>query len=283
MVARTFEELAAAPGDDLDVALGAALIARDVYGGLDVPALLGRLDELADGLEPLGALPAGEQAGRLVMHVCGTLGFRGNEADYYDPRNSLLPDVLDRRLGIPISLALVLAEIGWRRGAVVRGISFPGHFLVRVDGRDAEGAVYLDPFFGGKQLEAPDLQALLGKVSAQAGRPGEAHTAAELHRYLEPASGRVILQRWLMNLRSIYLHRGDDARALLVLDRLVSLTPGQAWALRERGLLAAKLGAVEAAHADLERALDLCAAEQNVAAQIRDEIVRLRPRRGVLH
>ena len=113
MITPTFEQLALQNDAEMDVALGAALIAKDVYGSLDVPALLAKLDALAT--TSLGALPALEQAAHLKVHVYETLEFRGNELDYYDPRNSLLPDVLERKTGIPISLALVYCEVAKRR------------------------------------------------------------------------------------------------------------------------------------------------------------------------
>lgn len=278
MVVETFEQLAGKGGDDIDVALGAALIARDVYGSLDVAALLGKFDDLAQRLEPLGELPAPEQAVRLARHVYDTLGFHGNETDYYDPRNSLLPDVIERRTGIPISLALVYGEIARRRGVETRGISFPGHFLVRIE--DPNTPVYVDPFFRGRALDSPDLHALLTKVAGQAGKK---ETVLELHKHLVPASGRAILQRWLMNMRGIHLQRGENARAMLVLDRLVTLSPGLAWPLRERGLLAARLNAFDQARADLEKALALCKDDKNSIEQIRGDLERIAPRKGMLN
>ncbi|HEY6464124.1 MAG TPA: transglutaminase-like domain-containing protein, partial [Polyangiaceae bacterium] len=138
----TFEQLAAVPDESIDVPTGAALIARDAYGTLDVDRLLARLDDLAAPLEgrDLASLPLEEQADAVTAHVFGTLGFRGNEQDYYDPKNSLLPDVLDRKLGIPITLALVYCAVARRLGVRARGVSFPGHFLVRVDGPAATPA-----------------------------------------------------------------------------------------------------------------------------------------------
>jgi len=278
MLAGTFEELALRADGDIDVALGAALIARDVYGNLDVGGVLERFDDLAKNLAPLAEFPPLEQAKRLSHHVYETLGFHGNESDYYDPRNSLLPDVLERRTGIPISLGLVYSEIGKRRGVVTRGISFPGHFLVSVG---QKYVVYIDPFFHGRVLESPDLQTLLGRVAGQAGKKTE--TLLAVYKHLTPATSRAILQRWLMNLRSIYLQRNDTARAMLVLDRLVCLSPGLAWPLRERGLLAARLGAVEAARADLERALDLCKDAKLEGEQIQEELDKLRPKQRTLN
>ena len=137
----TFEQLAALPDECIDVATGAALMARDAYATLDVDRLLARFDELAAPLVEAGgltSLPPVAQADALSAHLYGQLGFRGNEQDYYDPKNTLLPDVLDRKLGIPITLALVYCEVARRAGVRARGVSFPGHFLVRVDAATAK-------------------------------------------------------------------------------------------------------------------------------------------------
>ena len=246
----SIEELAKTRDDEIDVARGAALIARDAYPKLDVDALLARFDELA---APLIALDLGkrsvdEQVKLVSEHVYVTLGFSGNETDYYDPKNSLLPDVIDRRLGIPISLAVVYVEIARRSGVAARGVGFPGHFLVRVDAAEST-PVFVDPFFGGRALDRAALQRLLRRSNAP-----ERSVTDDL---LEPAASRSILTRMLVNLKWIYATRGDLARALLALDRLVSLTPDSVAALRERASLSARLGAVEAARADLSRLLEL--------------------------
>jgi len=272
-VAPTFEQLAER-GDDIDVALGAALIARDVYGSLDVPRLLGRFDELALPLlgQGLGTKGAREQAQAVSAHLYGTLGFAGNVADYYDARNSLLPDVLERRMGIPISLALVYCEVARRVGVDARGVSFPGHFLVRVMKNPrlaADEDALVDPFFEGKVLDQESLAALVARVSGQAA--SEASLRPEM---LAPATGRTVLTRWLMNLRGVYLSRGDLPRAMLVVDRLVSLSPRDRNLLRDRGMLAARLGAVGAAREDLMRALSMDPTGEG-AAELRDALEKL--------
>ena len=249
----TLEEFCALPDEAMDVALGAAFIARDVYGGLDVRALVDRLDDLARPLEARGLAGEGPrvQAAALADHVYETLGFRGNEEDYYDPRNSLLSDVLDRRLGIPITLGIVYAELARRVGVRTRGIAFPGHFLVRIEHAPPteEAALVIDPFFGGRVLGHDAIERLLRRALGP--------KQALLPEHLAAASPRAILVRVLTNLKAIYLTRGDHARAHLALDRIVSLMPDATGALRERGLLAARLGAVEAARADLARVLEL--------------------------
>jgi regulator of sirC expression with transglutaminase-like and TPR domain len=254
----TFEELAAQPDDDLDVATGAALLARDAYPDLDIRALLARFDEMAAPLiqagGALGALDLQEQAASVSRHVHDVLRFRGNAEDYHDARNSLLPDVLERRLGIPITLSLVYCEIARRAGVRARGVGFPGHYLVRVDAPDGaqgsdEAPVVVDPFHGGRALDTARLEKLLARVS-----PG---ARLEPGQHLAPAAPRATLVRMLVNLKWIHATRGDFARALLALDRILCLTPDCAPALRERGLLAARLGSFEVARADLSRLLKI--------------------------
>lgn len=270
-----FEQLAALHDESLDVATGAALIARDVYAGLDVARVLARFDEMAAPLlsRGLSALEPDAQADAVSAHLYDRLGFRGNDQDYYDPRNSLLPDVLDRKLGIPISLALVYCEVARRAGVRARGISFPGHFLVRVDPPGADAPTVVDPFFEGRRLDTPSLQALLARAL-----PNQELSA----EHLAPAAARTILVRMLINLKWIHATRGDFARALLALDRIISLTPDSVPALRERGLLAARLGAVEAARADLSRLLELVP-EAPDANSIRQRLAELRAKASVLN
>jgi regulator of sirC expression with transglutaminase-like and TPR domain len=272
----TFEQLAVLPDEQLDVALGAALIARDAHPGLDVGRCLTRLDDLAAplvGHDFAGMTPA-DQADVVSRHLFDELGFRGNEQEYYDPRNSLLPDVLDRKLGIPISLSLVYCEVARRVGIRASGVSFPGHFLVRVEGADEPSRAIVDPFFGGRRLDDPGLQRLLERSSPNKKLVPEEHLA--------PATSRAILVRMLINIKWIHATRGDFARALLALDRIICLQPDSAPALRERGMLAAKLGAHEAARADLSRLLELVPQAPD-ASSIRERLEELRKKRTVLN
>jgi regulator of sirC expression with transglutaminase-like and TPR domain len=273
----TFEQLALLPDDCIELAVGAALMARDAYGTLDVERTLARFDELAAPLvgRGLAALKPEEQARALSTYLYEEVGFRGNEQDYYDPKNSLLPDVLGRRLGIPITLALVYCEVARRVGVRARGVSFPGHFLVRIDAQEREDApVAVDPFFGGRLLDQVGLQRLLERAA-----PKQTFVP---HEHLAPASARSVLVRMLINLKWIHATRGDFARALLALDRIISLQPDSVPALRERGMLAARLGSVESAREDFTRLLELVPQAPD-AESIRSRLAELRAKQSPLN
>lgn len=249
----TFEELARRKDADLDVPLGAALIARDVYPDLDVASLLEQLGALAAPLfaARLELLPAEEQAAVVSDLLFGTLGFRGNETDYYDPKNSLLSDVLTRRVGIPLTLAIVFCEVARLVGVPARGVGFPGHFLVRIErpGR-LDPPLVIDPFYAGKVLGEDELRTRLERAIGQTD-PGS------LSSHLTAATPRAILLRMLTNLKAIYITRNERARAHLAVDRIACLLPNAAGPLVERAMLAVHLGARESARSDLTRALSL--------------------------
>ncbi len=279
--ATSWDEVARLPDGSLDLVVGATLIARDEYPSLEPDGMVAKLDELASPLVGAGleGLAAVAQAQLLARHVFEELGFRGNEADYYDPKNSLLPDVLERRIGIPISLALVYTEIAKRADVDATGVCFPGHFLVRIERNtqagEAPGAILIDPFYAGKTLTEEDLVRMLKRI------PGEADGALR-PEHTAPATARAILVRMLVNLKSIHASRGDDARAMLMLDRIVSLTPTSAAALKGRAILATKLGAHEVARADLSRALEL-EPDASDAPATREALMRLSRKRSSLN
>ena len=143
-----FAHVCARPEAELDLAEAALLIAEVEHPGLDIPRYLAQLAELGRlaAIDVAQSMSDEARIERAVRFVYGHAGFRGNDEDYYDPRNSFLSDVLDRRTGIPISLAVVLLEICRRAGVDARGVSFPGHFLVRCD--TPHGTVFVDPFSG---------------------------------------------------------------------------------------------------------------------------------------
>lgn len=203
----------------LDV--GALLIAAHARRDLDIAAELARIDALAAAC-PDGGVDA------LVAHMAGELGFRGDRDDYSDPRNSLLDQVLDRRLGIPITLSLLLIEMGRRRGVPLVGVGMPGHFLVRsADDPDA----FADPF-NQRRLDRAGCVELFRSVHGP--RP------AFSERFLEPVGPRAVLARMLTNLQRSFVGRGDRAGALWA-QCLRVLVPGTTVA--DRRQLAAMLAA----------------------------------------
>jgi regulator of sirC expression with transglutaminase-like and TPR domain len=252
----SFDVFARSPDEAIDVALGAALIARDVYSELDVHALMARFDELAGPLRggALSGLTLKEQA-EAVSERFRELGFHGNVENYYDARNSLLPDVLDRKTGIPITLTLVWCEIARRAGVLARGVGFPGHFLARIDelpalsGRTCAEPVIVDPFGGGHVVTDVEARRLLRRTLGQ---------DAEIHPgHFEPATSRATLVRMLTNLKAVWAGRGEHARAFVAIDRIVSLVPDSAQVLRERGAVALRLGIHDLARLDFARVLEL--------------------------
>ncbi|MFN8542941.1 MAG: tetratricopeptide repeat protein [Candidatus Binatia bacterium] len=257
-----------------DLARGALEIARLGHPDLDAEACLARLDALAETIRP--HLPAGDDPpttfAAAATHLFGELGFHGNSTDYYDPRNSYLPDVLERRTGIPIMLALVLIEVGTRLGLTVEGIAFPGHFLVRV--RGARGLHLFDPFTG----QALDEAELLSRARAVA---GAGVTAVPPH-FLATAGPRAMLTRMLHNLLRVFHERDDPDHALAAVDLLLVLTPDAPEAVRTRGLLLARLDCPGAAAHDLERYLELAPGAAD-AADIRNQLARLARGLPTLH
>ena len=264
------QELMGRADEHIDLAEAALVVAAEEYPDLDISAYLARLDELAETLrrrlEP--GLPVQEKLAALNRFMFEEQGFRPNPADYYDPRNSFLNDVLDRRLGIPLTLSIVYIEIGRRLRLPLAGVSFPGHFLVKcaVSG----GVVILDPYSGGISLSLADLGERMKLLKGTAA-PSEEQLAA----MLGSAGPRDVLLRMLRNLRAIYLNRGDLQRALSCSDRIVLVAPDAAEELRERASLYLELECFQAAMTDFERYLEL-EADAADAEEVREQLVELR-------
>ena len=249
-----FRDYARANDDGLDLLTGALLIARDAHPSLDLGEQRARLDELAKPLEGRGlsGLPPSVQARLLSDYLYVVCGFHGAKVDYYNPQNSFLNEVLDRKTGIPITLAVVYIEVARRLGVEAVGVGFPGHFLVRLAARPGDPSglrnepVLVDPFHQGRLLDSDALGQLLRQANVRAPLSSD---------MLEPARTRHIVARMLMNLRGIYASRGDGPRLLLTLDRLIDLLPDLSSELVERAQLYEQLGAPSAALADYERYL----------------------------
>jgi regulator of sirC expression with transglutaminase-like and TPR domain len=219
------DQLSQNPCIPFDVAEVVLHLARDEYPNLDVEAYLSELDGMAHEARAYlrGDLEA--QVAGLCRYLFHEMGFRGNTQCYYDPRNSYLHHVLDRRTGIPITLSVVVLAVGARAGLEMQGVGLPGHFVVKAVAGDQE--VLFDPFHGGRRLTASDCELLVEQVT---GRPFEATPAS-----LSGIPLALLIQRLLANLRAIYLRKGAFARAVRVLDRLRQLDPDDATVRRDLG------------------------------------------------
>lgn len=260
-----FRSYASQPDAELDLLEGVLLIAKDAQPGLDRAAVEAQLEALAEPLrnKRLSELPMAAQARALADHLFVVSGFRGNTSDYYDPKNSFLNEVLLRRTGIPISLCVLYVEVARRVGVSASPVGFPGHFLACIEhgGR----RLLVDPFHGGGVLGERALVELLRRSGSKL------EYTAEM---VEPTPVRQVISRMLMNLRGIYAMRGDYARLLVVFDRLIDLWPSCTEELRDRGFLFARLGAPDAALADLRRYLELAPGATDVA-EVRQWLARI--------
>ncbi|RKP49494.1 SirB1 family protein [Trinickia fusca] len=239
-----------AEDESLPLTETALSIAQDAYPDVDLQGTLAELDELALRLKR--RLPENasltDRIGTLNRFFFRELGFAGNLNDYYDPDNSHLNIVLKRRRGIPISLAVLYLELGEQIGVPVRGVSFPGHFLLRVT--LPEGDVMLDPTTGQSLSEAEMVDMLEPYLS----HANESIDSA-LRMLLQPATHREIIARMLRNLKAIYLQTERWQRLLAVQQRLVILLPENIEEVRDRGFAYARLDYLRPALEDLERYL----------------------------
>ncbi|KQP13211.1 SirB1 family protein [Pseudorhodoferax sp. Leaf267] len=251
-----------------------ASLAQDEYPELDVQQVLGDVDQLLARLKrrlPADA-PALHRLRMLNQFFYRDLGFGGNVNNYYDPDNSYLNAVLRTRMGIPISLAVIWMELAQGLNLQTRGISFPGHFLVKIN--LPKGQVVIDPFVG-QSLSREELSERLAPF--QRAQDPSHEFDVPLGLYLQSARPRDILARMLRNLKEIHQSQSDAQRLLAVQNRLVILLP-DAWSeYRDRGLTHADLGHTDAAVLDLEKYL-VCADEATDTAVIADRVSALRRR-----
>jgi regulator of sirC expression with transglutaminase-like and TPR domain len=243
--AERWQRIAAAPPQNVSLAEGALLIAAEEYSDLDVDEYLRRIEHmgatlhrrLRSDISPTEALIA------LNRYVFEELGFTPNAEDYYDPRNSYLNEVVDRRLGIPITLAVLYIEIGRHIGLPLHGVPFPSHFLVKCTLRD--GAIILDPYARGVSLGLNDLKRRLQALTHEA-----QFDEKLLKAMLTAATPNDIFARMLRNLRAIYQSKGEPLKALNASNRILTLLPHAAEEYRERGQLYRELECFRAALAD---------------------------------
>lgn len=255
--------------DEMNLARAALLIAHEEYPDLSVTAYLNVLDEMAEELRSrLGnsrdVLAILDQ---MNYYLFDEWGFRRNAQEYYDPRNSFLNQVIDRRMGIPITLSVIYMEVGWRLNLPLGGVGFPGHFLVKAE--LLEGDILLDPFNRGRLVTDEVCQQMLDHIY---GKGVEVHPS-----FFVMVSKRQILSRMLANLKGIYFNQHDSARTLAVIERLLLLNPTDWVQVRDRGLARVGLCQYAMAYHDLKTYLQHCPTADD-AELIRQHLADIRQR-----
>jgi regulator of sirC expression with transglutaminase-like and TPR domain len=236
-----FSALLAREDGEIELARACLQIAEDAYPGLDVHGYVGEIERFAKRLRARLAPDASTEDRVIALNefLFDDLGFRGNADDYYDPRNSYLNEVLDRRTGIPLTLSVLYLEIGKRIELPLEGVSFPGHFLVRLPMRG--GTLVLDPFAGGVPQSESELRERLQRVIPRGATGGVPVADLPLDQFLEPATKRQILARLLRNLKGVYRETDKPERLLQVLNRMIVVAPEAAGERRDRGYVYQRL------------------------------------------
>lgn len=258
-----------APESDADLAEAALLLAQEEYPQLDVDAYLRRLDEMARAVRD--TLPANAPAAEIILALNRYLfqeeGFDGDAANFYDPRNSFINQVLERKIGIPITLSIIYIEIGQRLGLPLQGVSFPGHFLVKLSVESGE--IVLDPFSGGISLGRDELEQQLAQTQ------GDKESAKiPLEEWLVTATKKDILVRMLRNLKVIYAHADQLEKTLSVINRILLIAPELAEEVRDRGMVYRQLECFRAALTDLQTYLQM-EPESEDRDEMRDHVIEL--------
>ncbi|HXV82897.1 MAG TPA: tetratricopeptide repeat protein [Candidatus Binatia bacterium] len=246
---RDFRQAVRGAENDIDLGRAALAMAASDYPHLDIEGYLSRIDELAaTAAARLGAeADAYRSLAALNYVLFKEQGFRGNREHYFDPRNSFLNEVLDRKTGIPISLSVLYMEVAQKIGVTLQGVGFPGHFLVKFL-KDHEEIV-VDPFNQGEVVSREGLEAMLDRLYG-----GKMPFDPIL---LQPVSKKQILRRMLNNLKLIYVRQNDWRKGLSVAERLVVLDPASGEDIRDRGLIYLQLECFKQAQEDLETYLRL--------------------------
>ena len=243
-----FAELVSLDDDQINLAEAALLIATEEYTRLKIGDYLDKLDRFGDLARERaeGASDANHVISAINSTLFADLGFHGNRDSYFDPRNSFLNQVIDRRTGIPITLTVVYMEVARRIGFQIRGVGLPYHFIAKHESET--GDVFIDPFNEGRVLDTAGCGELLSEMTG-----GKEELQPE---HLEPVSNKRMLARILLNLLGIY-KAGDPRRALAMIERLLLINPSYAPHVRRRGTLLASVGDQTGAIAELERYLML--------------------------
>lgn len=244
-----FRDLVAEPEDRIDLAEAALLIARTAYPDLIGSQYTERLGRWADRLrEAVGlSFSAGDILSGLNRILFDEEGFQGDLKNYYDPRNSFLNRVMDRKMGIPITLSLIYCEVGRRAGFPVHGIALPGHFIAGLF--DAAGTIYIDPFNRGEILAEKECREV---INVRFGPQAAADST-----WKSPAGKKAILKRMLRNLKGIYAQTGRDLQVFEMIQWILTIDPDSPAELKERGLLYEAMGNSAFAVRDFERYLEI--------------------------
>ena len=256
------------PDEQIDLLVAALTFARAEYPDIDIPDRLAQVALLASRAHQLRG--ASEDPAHTISCINTVLfredGFAGNQSEFYDPRNSYLNEVLDRKLGIPISLSVIYMEVARRLGLPLVGVGLPGHFLLKF--YDISGhQVFIDPFSAGRLLTPAECQVRLDEVYG-----GEIPLKPE---FLHSVSKRQILTRMLSNLRSIYIGSRNFKKALTIIDFILAIHPRSADDLRQSALLRYNEGMLRAAIQDLEEYLQI-APDASDAEELRQTALSIR-------
>jgi len=264
---KAFEKLLHLPDQDINLAEAALMIARLEYPELNIDDYLSKIQAIASEIN--NRLPETANAAEILKQLNHVLfiekGYEGNTEVYYDPRNSFLNDVIERKLGIPISLSILYIELGHALGLPLSGVAFPGHFLVKLEISD--GAIVLDPYFGGISLNEEDIEERLHEYY------GPKLDKSRLHGVLATSSNKDIILRVLRNLRNLYMQEENWEKALPIADIMVNLDTDQADALKARASIYDKLECLTPALADYSAYLKISPnsnADQYIRARVMD-------------
>jgi regulator of sirC expression with transglutaminase-like and TPR domain len=258
LVARNkFSELTSLEESVFPLDRTALTIGLEEYPKLDINSYLYKLDKLAARTE---VLIGHDRSGSNLLECLNEILFvqealRGNTEDYYDPRNSFLNEVLDRRQGIPISLSIIYIEVARRLNFQVHGVGFPGHFLVKC--ATGEHDTLIDPYNNGRILTVQDCQELLDRVYGG--------SVPVQPTFLYPMEKKSIITRMLFNLKGLYYQKEDYHKALSIVDRILMLNPGLLSEIRDRGMLYMQTSLFSKALADLEYYLEHAQSPEDVA------------------
>ncbi len=253
-------------GGDFDLTMGALLIASTDDPNIDFDGIQANLDRMADAAAARipGDATSLQSLNAITDLLFGVIGFTGNRDDYYDPRNSYLNHVLDRRLGIPITLSLLCVEVGRRAGVPILGVGMPGHFLIRH--RDEPG-FFVDSFNGGLLLSQDECGALLRQSAGDSVRL-EAH-------HLDAVSPRDILARVLRNLKAIYWDREEFDRCINTIGGLMAVYPDRPEEQRDRGVVHLKAGNHRESADDFAAYIDAAPDAEDIET-VKNALARLR-------